>query len=340
MLREILKYLKGFGWRHRPLVEVLIYRDNLLHNLRIFRESSPKLQIAPVLKSNAYGHGLKEVASILDGEGIPFFVVDSYFEALILRREGIKSEILVIGFTHPENICQNRLKNITFAVVGMEQLREIAKNLERPTNFHLKIDTGMHRQGISPGEINEAITLINKNANINLSGICSHLADADNSNEAQTAGQIERWNKIVDVFKANFAGIKYFHLSASAGARFADKINANVMRLGLGLYGIDSNGKSDLKPALEMKSVISRIKDVSAGSGVGYNFTFRAFRRMKVAAVPVGYFEGVDRRLSNKGFFKIGSVFCPIVGRVSMNISIIDAGAIPNIKMARFRMKF
>jgi len=333
MIKKIIKYLGSFRHHHKPLVEVLVYRDNILHNLRVFRDASHNLQIAPVLKSNAYGHGLKEVAGVLDKESMPFLVVDSYFEALVLRRAGIKSEILIIGFTYPENIYQNKLKNIAFTITGVEQLREIAKNLERPATFHLKIDTGMHRQGILPGEINEAITLINRNNNINLLGICSHLADVENDDEAQTAEQIGRWNKAVDVFKANFFGIKYFHLAASAGVKFADRISANVMRLGLGLYGIDPNGKLDLKPALEMRAVVSGVKDVSAGSGIGYNFTFRAFKRMKIATVPVGYFEGVDRRLSNKGYFKIGGIFCPIIGRVSMNISTIDAGAAANIKM-------
>lgn len=333
MINKILKYLKGFRRRHKPLVEVLVYKENLLHNLQTFREVAPNLQIAPVLKSNAYGHGQKEVAGILDKESVPFLVVDSYFEALVLRRAGIKSEILIIGFTYPENIYQNRLKNIDFTITSLEQLREIAKNLLRPTVFHLKIDTGMHRQGILPTEINEVITLINRNNNINLLGICSHLADADNVDEAQTAEQIGRWNKIVEIFKANFSGIKYFHLSASAGVKFAGRVTANVMRLGLGLYGIDPNGKLDLKPSLEMRAIVSGVKDVGAGSGIGYNFTYRAFKRTRIATVPVGYFEGIDRRLGSKGFFKIGNIFCPIIGRVSMNISTIDVSDVPDVKM-------
>ena len=334
MLRAILRYIRRIKFNYQPLVEVLVYRENLLHNLRVFREASPGLRIAPVLKSNAYGHGLREIAKILDKEAAPFLVVDSYFEALVLRREGIKSEILIIGFTAPENIYKNKLRGVAFTITGMEQLGEIAKNLERPSTFHLKIDTGMHRQGILPGEINEAISLINRNNNLNLEGICSHLADADNLDESQTGEQIERWNKIVDVFKANFSGIKYFHLAASAGVKFADKITANVMRLGLGLYGINADNQNlDLRPALEIKSVIAGIKDASAGSGVGYNFTYRAPKRTRIAAVPVGYFEGVNRRLSNKGFFKIGNIFCPLIGRVSMNISTIDVGDVPNVKM-------
>ena len=333
MLREILTAIRKRKFDYRPLVEVLVYRENLLHNLRVFREASPELKIAPVLKSNAYGHGLKEVAATVDGERAPFLVVDSYYEALILRNERIESDILIIGFTAPENIYKNKLKNLAFTITGLEQLREIEKNLRAPAGLHLKIDTGMRRQGISPSEINEAITLINRNSNIGLLGICSHLADADNPDESLTLGQIEQWNKIVDVFKANFSGIKYFHLSASAGVKFAGKINANVMRLGLGLYGIDPNGKLNLKPALEMRAIIGGVKDISAGSGVGYNFTYRAFKRTRIATVPVGYFEGVDRRLSNRGFFKVGNIFCPIVGRVSMNISTIDVSAIPNIRM-------
>ncbi|MDD5290447.1 MAG: alanine racemase, partial [Patescibacteria group bacterium] len=357
---------------HQPLIEVRVLGENLLHNLAEFKKNYPKLEFAPVLKSNAYGHGIVGVAKILDQKNVPFFCVDSFFEARQLRHEGIKTKILIIGFTRPEEIVSCRLKNVAFAVTGLEQLREMTRSLVAPRSgllgmtlakkIHLKIDTGMHRQGILISEIEEAIKIIKNNKNIILEGICSHLADADNEDQKFTLEQIENWNRAAKIFKENFSGLKYLHLSATSGAGFAEKIDANVARLGLGLYGIDPSpspltkgrdgerflidnkphpnpllrkerGALNLKPALEIRTIITSVKEIEPGEKVGYGATFTADQKMKIATVPAGYFEGVDRRLSNFGFVKVKNIFCPIVGRVSMNITTIDVGAVANVKV-------
>jgi len=161
------------------------------------------------------------------------------------------------------------------------------------------------------------------------------LADADGSDSSFTEKQVKAWNDGVKIFRQNFSDIKYFHTSATAGTHYADKIDANVCRLGIGLYGINSSPltKIDLKPALEMASIISSIKNIPAGEKVGYSVTFQATKPMIVATVPVGYNEGVDRRLSGKGSYKIGGDFCPILGRVSMNISSIDVSGIKDVRL-------
>lgn len=320
---------------YKPLIEVRVFKNAILENLAEFKKHYPQINFAPVLKSNAYGHGLVEVANILDNQGAPFFMVDSFYEALVLRRAGIKTKVLVLGYVRQEQILNNKLNNVSVGIISLEQLKNISQNLKRKQNFHLKIDTGMHRQGVMLSEVGEAIKLIKANANIILEGVCSHFADADGETKIFTEKQIGEWNKIVEEFNKEFNSILFFHTSNTAGAYFAKSINQNVGRLGIGLYGFNQSAqeKLNLKPSLEMVSLISTVKQIQKGDKVGYGLTFEADKNIKIATVPVGYNEGVDRRLSSKGFYKIQNIFCPIVGRVSMNISSVDVTAINNIEL-------
>jgi alanine racemase len=306
----------------------------------------PNGQIAPVLKSNAYGHGLLEVAQILNSArsdlvngDIPFFVVDSYFEAIALRAKGIKTPLLIIGYSHPETIANSRLKNISFTVSSVEVLHALSKYKKIKSPIHLKIDTGMHRQGILPEEVNQAIEIIKNNKNIKIEGIASHLSDADNLDTFFTQKQIILWNSIVDKFKKTFPDIKYFHISNTDGNKFSDKIKSNVSRLGIGLYGLKDGDlfehKINLLPVLKMKTIITSIKQIKKGETVGYGNTFKALNDMRIATIPVGYFEGVDRRLSNVGTILVGdnNIPCPIIGHVSMNITSIDVSNVKDIKI-------
>jgi alanine racemase len=321
--------------KYEPLIEIRISKAAILHNLKTFQTTYPKFEFAPVLKSNAYGHGLVEVASILDNQNTPFFMVDSFYEALVLRRAGIKTKILVLGYVRTQEILENKLKNVSYEVIDLEVLKKISASATKSINIHLKIDTGMHRQGILLEEVDEAVKLIGANKNINLEGVCSHLADADGDSADFTNKQIKIWNELVVKFKKEFPNIKYFHLSNTAGAGFEKEIEANVSRLGLGLYGINTSAhkKLDLQPALEMRSIITSIKTIPAGEKVGYNITYTTSRPTKVATVPVGYNEGLDRRLTNKGFVKVGNNFCPIIGRVSMNMCSIDVSEAGDVKL-------
>ena len=313
----------------------MVFENNLIHNLNEYKRHYPGFSFAPVLKSNAYGHGLVQVAQILKNQDFPFFVVDSLYEAIFLRAKGIRSPLLVIGYTSSENIQNNHVPGVTFVITSLEQLQEIGQKITAEKKFHLKIDTGMHRQGILPKQIETIIKIIRSNDLICLEGICSHFADADGNSEEFTNFQITQWNQTVEKFKKNFEAIKFFHISATAGANYSDRLKGNVIRLGIGLYGINTSpfSRLNLKPALEMRSVISSVKNLGKGDFVGYNITYKVPGESRIATVPVGYFEGVNRRLSNRGFFKIGNFPCPIVGRVSMNITSVDVSLAPGAKL-------
>lgn len=328
-MRDIFRKIRRWRFDYRPLVQVVVYKKNLLHNYRLIQKNVGHNSLWPVLKSNAYGHGLIEVAKIFDKQQCGYLIVDSYYEAMILRNEGIETPILIIGFTFEENIIKNRLRDITFVLGDWRQVECLADSVKNKTKVHLKIDTGMNRQGLESEDIGRVLKVISKNKSIIVEGACSHLADADSINTEMTFKQIEEWNVLVEKYSFD-KYLKYWHLGASSSIYFVDKINSNAVRLGLGLYGfnVDSKIRLDLKPALEMKSVISSVRKVKKGGKIGYNFSFVAEEDMWVATVPVGYFEGIDRRLSNTGWVKVDDDCCPIVGRVSMNIVTIDVSKV------------
>lgn len=364
-MRALFRKLRSWRFRYEPLITIVIHRARILHNLRAFQRLNPGVAVAPVLKSNAYGHGLVPVAKILgeapDAASLPFLCVDSYMEALVLRNEGIRLPLLVIGYTPLPNILRSKLARVAFAITSLDELRRLARAGSRPVTVHLKIDTGMHRQGIMPEELGTALTIIaesnargNRGVRIVLEGAYSHLADADADDSPLTAAQIARWNAAVREIRTfaaqNFphGSLRYFHLSNTAGSRHAAHVDANVMRLGIGLYGIDSaagaavtgrggahaGGRSlNLLPALEMKTRIASVRTIAAGESVGYNATFTAPHEMTVATIPVGYAEGLDRRLSNAGAAMVAGVACPFVGRINMNITSLDVSYVPHPKL-------
>lgn len=334
MIRAFIRKVREKRFSYEPLVKVEVDGEQLIKNFRVFNEMRPGVRVAPVLKSNAYGHGLLLIGKKLDKEKPPFLVVDSYHEAIILKNEGVHSDILVLGYTFPQNILHAQRDDVIFGITTIDQIEELTKLLKQKKRFHLKIDTGMHRQGILENEISHAIQLIKKNPHIILDGICSHFADADTKDSEITKEQIEKWNAVVELMKKEFPDLKYIHTEATAGTQYGKLIHANVLRVGLGIYGIDSAKRKDLpiKPILRMESVIAGIKKIKEGDYVGYNATFCADREMTIAIVPVGYFEGVDRRLSNKGFFKMKGEYCAVVGRVNMNMTSINISSIEGAK--------
>lgn len=334
MIRTFIRKIREKRFSYEPLVKVELNGEQLIKNFRTFNEMRPEVRVAPVLKSNAYGHGLLLIGKKLDKEKPPFFVVDSYHEAIMLKNEDVRSDVLVLGYTSPQNILSTRRDDVVFGLTTIDQIEELSKSLKQRRRFHLKIDTEMHRQGILESDISRAVQLIKKNPFIVLDGICSHFADADVKDSEFTKKQIEKWNNVVELMKREFPNLKYIHTEATAGTQYGKLIRANVLRVGLGIYGIDSAKRNDLpiQPILRMESVIAGIKKIKEGDYVGYNATFSADREMTIAVVPVGYFEGVDRRLSNKGFFKMKGEYCAVVGRVSMNMTSVDISSIKGAK--------
>jgi len=321
----MLNFFAKISKKYNNLVEIRLSKGNLQHNLHTFQNLYDKVLIAPVLKSNAYGHGLIQVAEILDHEDIPFMVVDSYFEALLLRKNKIKTPILIIGYTLLDNLTYRRLKDVSYAITSLQQLRLLSQKLKQPVTIHLKINTGMNRQGINIDEVDEALKIIDNHKFLNLEGIFSHLANADDASHQQNAKQIKLWNDLIDKIKLQKRFIKYIHFAASAGIKFSSNVRANIARIGLGLYGVEQNNDQyNLKPVLAMYTYLTRVAHLFPDASVGYGGTYQAEQPVTIGTIPVGYYEGLDIGLSNRGMVKIRDKFCPIVGKISMNITTID----------------
>lgn len=327
---ELLRRFRRARYKYTRLVDVRVYRENILHNLHEFQTKYATLQVAPVLKSNAYGHGLIEVAKMVDQESLPFLCVDAYFEALMLRNNKITSPILILGYTPVENILESMLSDISFAIIGIDQARAISLKVHSPRTFHLEIDTGMHRHGIMPNELEEVFGLISKNPNIRIEGLFTHFAEAETPGSSLAAMQVGRWKESIEIARRALTDIKYLHCGGTPSGFYATQLEATVLRLGIGLYGVNiSQDKLDLRPALEITSRITSIRTLPAHERIGYSGTFETKTPMRVASIPLGYAEGLDRRLSNRGSILIHGIPCPIVGRVSMNITSVDVSNVP-----------
>ena len=313
-----------------------ISRQNILWNLHQYQNHYPSEQFAPVLKSNASGHGIIEVAKLVEPEkDIPFICVNAVYEAHILRNSNISKKILIIGYTSVSDIANCSIDNVAFTITGLEQLQKLSGVVLKTVVIHLKVDTGMRRQGIMQNEIAAALDIIDNCKHLKLEGICTHFADADNPETAFTERQIKLWNKVVSEARNRCESLDYVHAAATPSVLRADAIEGNVVRLGIGLFGIDTAPirTLSLRPVLQMNSRIGILKEIKSGERLGYGGSYTAKTDLLMAVVPIGYHEGVDRRLSNVGYFMVKGIKCPIIGRVGMNITSIDVSSVAGPKI-------
>lgn len=328
------KLKKIAGRKYYPLNEIEISKSALIHNYKYLTKLSA-VPVAPVLKSNAYGHGIEIVGKILDELNPPLICVDSIYEAYQLMKIKIKTPILVMGYVGRENLGVKKLP-FSFAVYTEEMLENI-KEHQPHAPIHVFVDTGMHREGVPMEELSRFLKKVQK-LNLNIVGVMSHFAKPDDPKHLNTKTQIENFEKAIKIGKELKIDFKYIHLFASVGIKNVASFKRvdNLTRAGKALYGIDTEKNSkNLKPVLTLKSTIIQIKKLKKGEYVGYDFTFKAPRDMLTAILPIGYNDGVHRRLSNTGYVLVGKTFCKIIGRVSMNITIIDVSNVKNISVGK-----
>lgn len=331
---------------------VEIDKKALKNNYNAFRGLiSEDCQLMAVVKSNAYGHGLVDYSLEMQKLGADFFGVDSIIEALTLRKNGIKKPILVLGYTMPENFNEAIKNNISLTISSFEQLEkisrlftsgDIARNDKIKLNIHLKIDTGMHRQGFQLDEVEKAAKYIKDQLpHINIEGIYTHFAAAkDPAFPAETNKQIEQFEEAVEIVESyGFKPIK--HTAATSGTIVFPKSNFDMVRIGIGIMGLwPSQETKDcfeknfvLEPALHWKTIISEIKDIKKGESVGYDFTETLDKNSTVAILPIGYWHGYRRDLSSIGRVLVGGKRAKILGRISMDMTVIDITGIKNVKI-------
>lgn len=320
-----------FKKTYKNLNLIEISKSALLDNFQYFQKLNPKNSVCPVLKSNAYGHGLTLIGKFVSDEINPEFIcVDSLYEAYELRKSGAISPILILGYTFPQNYDVKKI-DFSLPVFDIGTLKFLNK-YQPGIKVHIKIDTGMNRLGLKENDYEEFSEELKKCANVIPEGIYSHLFDADNPDKSFTIKQIEDFKKAIKYFENEGFSFKYKHINATAGTINFNDEEFNLSRIGLGIYGISpfNNHSDKLKPALLFKSHIVEIKEVKKGEYISYGRNFKAEKQIKTAVLPVGYYEGIDRRLSNKGFVTIKDKYCPIIGNVCMNLTMIDISKVKN----------
>lgn len=329
--------LKGYQPNYH-LLRLEINSQQLKNNIHFIKTKFNIPYLTAVLKSNAYGHGLKEIGKILDSNSQIFYLaVDNIIEAKILRNFNIKKPIIILGYV-PQNILKDlkRIKNIILVVNSLTQAEILSQKINFPLTVHIKIDTGLHRQGISLKELITTIEILKRNPYLKIQGLMSHLAEPTN-NKNLSIKQLECWKEGVAIYKRMIPDYQshFFHLLATAGINYFSQIENNLARIGIGIYGFDTTTEKNLsvKPVLSLFAKIVNIKTVKKGEGVGYGFSWIANKDTKIAVIPCGYYEGVPRYLSNVGYFYYQDKPLKIIGRVSMNLTIIDISEINNLQL-------
>lgn len=301
------------------------------NNYIILRDSIPaSVCVMPVIKANAYGHGMIPVAKKLAKLGVDNFAIALPEEGIALREAGITGNILVLGAAMPcsaKDAVAYDLTQTVFTVGMIKLLNEEAKKQNKVALVHIKLDTGMNRIGLRTGEEAQAIACeLGKSAHVSAKGLYTHFADADNPNDDGTMNdftrfQLKRFAELRSYFSADIPA----HVANSAMSLVAPEAYFNMIREGISLYGYPPvHTKLPFKPALRWTSEIVYIKEIGMGETIGYGRTFAATRDSKIATVAVGYGDGYHRLCSNKAMMLVGGKRVPIVGRVCMDQVMVD----------------
>jgi len=287
-----------------------------------------KAEIIFVVKADAYGHGLLPVAKTAAEKGVKWFAVAYLDSALALRNALPEAHLLVIGHVGPEAIDVLLDSRITPIITDLEHglaLAAAARERNAVLDAHVKVDTGMGRLGIQWDEAADIVKELNKAGGLNLSGVMSHFAKVEPKDPAEAAFQAEKFQAVL----AHFPPTAFKHLSSSRAALYFPEWDFDGTRQGIDLYGYGANdpkGRFQTEPVLQWKAQVAQVKAVPIGFSVGYYGTHTTEYPTQIATVAVGYADGYNRTLSNRGDVLINGRRCAVVGRVSMNWITVDIG--------------
>ncbi|MCX6129196.1 MAG: alanine racemase [Proteobacteria bacterium] len=315
----------------------------LRHNFQVFQNLSSADSVVAVVKSNAYGHGLAEIYQALLPNPPQYLGVNYLSEAESLRKLGFMGKIMVLGPIHPEASVRAAAAGAEIFLTEEQLLTNwlLLPPKQRPA-AHIKFDTGMSRQGFLPEQTGELIARL-QGEQSSLIGICSHFANVEDVLEQGYAKQqLQSFTHIAQSFEQ--AGFKLkSHIAASSSALLMPDSRLDLMRIGISLYGLwpsratqlsylQQFGKLiELKPVLSWKTEVAIVKAVKAGRFIGYGCTYKALRDMQIAVLPIGYNEGYPRLASNRGHVLLRNQRCPIIGRICMNMMMIDISHLPQV---------
>ena len=322
----------------------------LRHNLQGFRRAvGSNAELGAVVKSNAYGHGMLETASLASRAGAGWLCVNNLEEAVALREAGLDSKILIMGYvsvTALPEIVRHDLRPVVYNLETVERLDSLGRDSGVRVPLHVKIETGTHRQGILERDVPVFAERIRQAQGVTLEGIYTHFANIeDTTNHAFAERQIEAFDRATRAFADAGCPAAMRHSACSAAALLFDRTHLDLVRLGIALYGLWPSKETylsclergrelvDLRPALTWKTRVAQLKEIDEGAYVGYGCSWKATRPSRLAVLPVGYAEGYDRGLSGVSHVLIRGRRAPIRGRVCMNICLVDVTDISAVQL-------
>lgn len=316
---------------------------NLQYNCETVKKIvGDSVRVCAVVKANGYGHGVIEVSKACLAAGADFLAVAMISEAMELREAGFSCPILILGWTPEEGYEQaiaNEVRLALFNVEEAEKLNAKAKEMGKKALVHLKLDTGMSRIGFQADEtgLRIAEAILNMEF-ITVEGIFSHFSKADEADKSFARLQLAAFKQFNDQLQQRTGvRIPIQHMAASAGIIDLPEGHLDMVRPGIMLYGFQPSDEmqhsADVKPALCWKARVGRVQKLPAGRLIGYNGTFELQKETMVATVPVGYADGYNRLLSNRGYVICRGKKLPIIGKVCMDQFMIDASQLPDLKV-------
>ena len=360
---------------HRYSFWIEVNLDAIRHNFRNLSKNAPNSQILAIVKSEAYGHGLEAVALTLDEEGAWGFGIANIDEGRRLRKAGITKPIVLVApilATQIEEAVKLDLRPPIMDPEFAQAISDVAVRLGKNAKVHLKVDTGMGRLSVPPGELLSFCEQAAKLPNIEIEGIYSHFAAADQLDQTYTQTQFAKFADCIKKIRELGINIPYRHIAASAGTLLLPKTCLELVRPGIAIYGLwpsqetalvmagqgkdlyklageqvngdknldkfgsdqyrDNRAVGFLQPALTYKAIVVQVKTAQAGTCIGYGCTFTCHRTTDIAILPIGYADGLSRSLSNKGEVLIRGYRAPIIGRICMNLCMVDVTDIPGAR--------
>jgi alanine racemase len=317
--------------RARHLTRAYIYLDYLTQNLRLLQSLAGSAAVWPVLKANGYGHDATIVASHLVRLGCHTLCVADVEEAVLLLDAGVNASFLTLSATlpqHSEALVAYGCEPVVCTLDMVESLAGVASKAGKRLAVHLKVDTGMGRLGICPEEVISFLDRCRDFPSLRIRGLMSHFPRADEADKSYSVKQLARFQQAMTMIQNH--GIEVRHMANSAALFDIPASHFEAVRPGIALYGlrpsstIANPAANRLKPVLQWKTQITFLKEVPAGAGLSYGHAFHTENPSVIATVPIGYGDGLQRNLSNRLEVLVRGVRCPQVGRITMDMSLID----------------
>ena len=314
---------------------VEISRSKLIQNIKKIKQMIGSAQLGVIIKGNAYGHGIIPIVQILQQDiSVDWVIAFSLFEALVARKAGFNKSILVCGYADGliEDAIANNIDLVLHDYASLERYKAVAQKTGKTVYVHIKVDTGLNRLGFAMQDALAVILNLQKSQQIVVRGLFSHFADSDAADNWYAQKQLNEFEGLLHDLNRLQINIPLIHMANTVAVFRLPGVCKSLVRIGGGVYGLRKTiapnlidqSYYELEPIMTWKSKIIQVRDLPAGSLVSYGGTFKAKSNMRVATVPVGYADGYGRELSNNSVIYINGILAPVIGRVCMNLMVID----------------